>query len=212
LKHPRVLLADDHKMLTDALKGVLEPRCEVVGVVGNGRALLELAGKLQPDVIIIDIAMPELNGLDAARQLKTTMPRVKLIFMTMNEDPYLVGEAFRAGGSAFLHKQGAALELIDAVEQVLRGKTYVTPSASHGLEGIALRDPHTRNHIPEPTPRQREVIQLLAEGRSMKEVASTLKITKRTVAAHKYAVMEQLQLKTNAELVQYAIKNHIISI
>lgn len=212
MKRPRVLLADDHQMLTDALKGVLEPRCEVVGVVSNGRALLETSGKLQPDVIIIDIAMPELNGLDAARQLKTAMPRVKLIFMTMNEDPYLVGEAFRAGGSAFLHKQGAAMELIDAVELVLRGKTYVTPSASEGLDQIALRDPHTRHHAPEPTPRQREVIQLLAEGRSMKEVASRLKITKRTVAAHKYAVMEQLQLKTNAELVQYAIKNHIISI
>jgi DNA-binding NarL/FixJ family response regulator len=212
LKRPRVLLADDHKMLTDALKGVLEPRYEVVGIVPNGRALLEFAGKLQPDVVILDIAMPELNGLDAARQLKIAMPKVKLIFITMNEDPYLVGEAFRAGGSAFLHKQGAALELMDAVEQVLRGKTYVTPSASHGLEEIALRDPHARNHVPEPTPRQREVIQLLAEGHSMKEVASTLKITKRTVAAHKYAVMEQLQLKTNAELVQYAIRNHIISI
>ena len=209
---PRVLIADDHKLLADALKGVLEPRCEVVGIVGDGRSLLRSAAKLLPDLIVMDIAMPELNGLDAARQLKSTMPKVKLIFMTMNEDPYLVGEAFRIGASAFLHKQGAALELIDSVEQVLRGKSYVAASATAGLMKISLQAPHTRDHIPQPTPRQREVIQLLAEGHSMKEVASTLKITKRTVAAHKYAVMEQLQLRTNAELVQYAIKNHIISL
>jgi DNA-binding NarL/FixJ family response regulator len=212
VKRPRVLIADDHQMLADALKGILEPRCEVVGIVNNGRALLHVAAKLQPDLILIDIGMPELNGLDAARQLRPALPRVKFIFMTMNEDPYLVGEAFRAGASAFLHKQGAALELTDAVDQVLKGKSYVTPSASEGLTKISLREPNTRTHIPEPTLRQREVIQLLAEGNSMKEVASALKITKRTVAAHKYAVMEQLQLKTNAELVQYAIRNHIISI
>jgi DNA-binding NarL/FixJ family response regulator len=212
LKRPRILLADDHQMLADALRGILEPRCEVVGIVSNGRALLQLAARLRPDLIILDIAMPELNGLDAARQLRITMPRVKFIFMTMNEDPYLVSEAFRAGASAFLHKQGAALELIDAVEHVLKGNTYVTPSAAVGMTRISLQDPNRRSHIPAPTARQREVIQLLAEGHSMKEVASALNITKRTVAAHKYAVMEQLHLKTNAELVQYAIRNHIISI
>ncbi len=149
----------------------MEPRCEVVGTVGDGRALLEAAAKLQPDIVVVDIGMPGLNGLDAARQLQHTLPKIKLIFMTMNEDPYLVGEAFRA-----------------------------------------LRAPGSREHAPEPTPRQREVIQLLAEGRSMKEVASALKITTRTVAAHKYGVMKLLQLKTNADLVQYAIKHRIISI
>jgi DNA-binding NarL/FixJ family response regulator len=212
LRRPRVLLADDHLMLLDALKGVLEPRYEVVGTVGDGRSLLEAAAKLLPDIIVVDIAMPQLNGLDAARQIKHTMPRVKLIFMTMNEDPYLVGEAFRAGASAYLVKQAAALELTDAIELVLKGRTYVTPSIAEGLDNIALRSPNARDHAPEPTPRQREVIQLLAEGRSMKEVASALSITPRTVAAHKYAVMELLQLKTNAELVQYAIKHRIISI
>jgi DNA-binding NarL/FixJ family response regulator len=212
LRRPRVLLADDHQMLLDALKGVLEPRCEVVGMVGDGRSLLEAAAKLQPDIIVVDIAMPQLNGLDAARQIKHSMPRVKLIFMTMNEDPYLVGEAFRAGASAYLVKQAAALELTDAIELVLKGRTYVTPSIADGLDNIALRSPNVRDHAPEPTPRQREVIQLLAEGRSMKEVASALSITPRTVAAHKYAVMELLQLKTNADLVQYAIKHRIISI
>ena len=199
-------------MLVDALKSVLEPRCEVVGTVSDGRALLEAAAKMQPDIVVLDIAMPRLNGLDAGRQLKQKLPRVKLIFLTMNEDPYLVGEAFRAGASAFLLKQAAALELMDAIDQVLKGVSYVTPHAAEDLANISLRDPKTREHAPEPTPRQREVIQLLAEGRSMKEVASALNIASRTVAAHKYAVMELLQLKTNAELVQYAIKHRIISI
>ena len=212
LTRPRVLVADDHQMLVDALKRVLEPRCEVVGMASNGRELLKAAARLQPDIIVLDIAMPELNGLDAARHLKSSMPKLKIIFMTMNEDPDMVGEAFRAGASAFLLKQGAALELTDAIEKVLKGGSYVTPSASEGQARISLRDPKARKHTAEPTPRQREVIQLLAEGRSMKEVASILQITKRTVAAHKYALMELLQLKTNADLVQYAIKHNIISI
>ena len=209
---PRVLLADDHQMLLDALKRVLEPRCEVVGMVSDGRELLTAAAKLQPEIVVLDIAMPQLNGLDAARHLKPVMPKLKFIFMTMNEDPELVGEAFRAGASAFLLKQGAAFELMEAIEKVLKGGSYVTPSAAEGQAKISLREPKAREHVAEPTPRQREVIQLLAEGRSMKEIASILKITKRTVAAHKYAVMELLQLKTNADLVQYAIKRRIISI
>ncbi len=212
LRRPRVLIADDHKMLVDALKRVVEPRCEVVGTVHDGRALLDMAAKLLPELIVLDIAMPQLNGLDAARHLKRTLPQVKLIFMTMNEDPYLVGEAFRSGASAYLLKQGAAFELTTAIERVLKGLTYVTPSAAEGLSKISVREPKVREHTPEPTPRQREVIQLLAEGRSMKEVASALRITKRTVAAHKYAVMELLQLRTNAEIVQYAIKHGLISL
>jgi DNA-binding NarL/FixJ family response regulator len=212
MKRPRVLLADDHKMLVDALKRIIEPRCEVVGTVSDGRQLLEAATKLQPEIVVLDIAMPHLNGLDAARHLKRTMPKVKLVFMTMNEEPDLVGEAFRAGGSAFLLKQAAAFELTDAIERVLKGDSFVTPSAAEGQAKISLRDPKARDHPPEPTSRQREVIQLLAEGCSMKEIAAALKITKRTVAAHKYAVMDLLQLKTNAELVQYAIKRRIISI
>jgi DNA-binding NarL/FixJ family response regulator len=199
-------------MLVDALKPILEPRYEVVGAVSDGRELLKAAARLQPDVVVLDIAMPLLNGLDAARHLKATVPKAKLIFMTMNEDPDLVGEAFRAGASAFLLKQAAAFELTDAIERVLKGGSYVTPRASEGQAKISLRDPRAREHVTEPTPRQREVIQLLAEGCSMKEVASILRITKRTVAAHKYAVMDLLQLKTNADLVQYAIKHRIISI
>jgi DNA-binding NarL/FixJ family response regulator len=199
-------------MLADALKVVLEPRYDVVGTVNNGRALLEVASTLQPEVIVLDIAMPQLNGLDAARHLRRSVPTAKLVFLTMHEDPDLVGEAFRAGASAFLLKQGAAFELTDAIEKVLKGGSYVTPGAAEGQAKISLREPKTREHVAEPTPRQREVIQLLAEGRSMKEVASILQITKRTVAAHKYAVMDLLQLQTNADLVQYAIKQNIISL
>jgi DNA-binding NarL/FixJ family response regulator len=212
VRRTRVLVADDHKMMAGALKGVLEPRFDVVDIVCDGRALVEAASRLQPEVVVVDIAMPQLNGLDAGRQIKRKMPNVKLVFMTMNEDPDLVGEAFRAGGSAFLLKQGAVFELTEAIDKVVKGGSYVTPSAAEGQANIALREPRARERAVEPTPRQREVIQLLAEGRSMKEVASALNITKRTVAAHKYAVMELLQIKTNADLVQYAIKHRIISI
>jgi DNA-binding NarL/FixJ family response regulator len=212
MKRARVLLADDHRMLLDALKELLEPKYDVVGLVNDGRALLKVAEKQRPDVIVLDIAMPHLNGLDAGRQIKQSMPAVKLIFMTMNEDPYVVGEAFRAGASAFLLKQAAGFELHDAIETVRKGGTYVTPSAAKGQANIFLREPKTREHAPEPTARQREVIQLLAEGRTMKEVGRLLYITPRTVAAHKYTVMELLQLKTSAELVQYAIKHRIISV
>jgi DNA-binding NarL/FixJ family response regulator len=211
MRRSRVLLADDHQMLLDALKELLAPDYEVVGLVSNGRSLLKVAVELLPDVIVIDIAMPQLNGLDAGRQLKRLMPSVKLIFMTMHEDPYLVREAFRAGASAFLHKQAAGVELNEAIETVLKGRSYVTPSAAKGLDNISLREPKHREHAPEPTARQREVIQLLAEGRTMNEAAGLLYITPRTVAAHKYTVMEMLQLKTTADLVQYAIKHRIIA-
>src|SRR5580704_18069820 len=201
MRLPRVLLADDHEILADGLKSVLEPQYEVVGIALDGRALLEAAAKLQPDIIVLDIAMPVLNGLDAARQVKQSMPKVKLIFLTVNKDPYIVKEAFRAGASALLLKQSAALELTEAIRQVLKGGTYVTPRISEGLSNISLRPPKDREHAPEPTPRQREVIQLLAEGRSMKQVAYALQITPRTVAEHKYKVMELLQLKSNSDLV-----------
>jgi DNA-binding NarL/FixJ family response regulator len=212
MKRTRVLLADDHLMLISAFKSVLEPKYEVVGLVTDGRSLLEAAERLRPDIIVLDIAMPQLNGLDAARQLKQKNSDAKLVFMTMNQDPYIVGEAFRAGASAFLLKQEACSGLPSAIEQVLKGGTYASPQTSEGQINISLRDPKDREHTPEPTARQREVIQLLAEGRSMKQVADTLKITKYTVALHKYTVMERLQIKSSAELVQYAIKRGIISV
>jgi DNA-binding NarL/FixJ family response regulator len=210
LGRTRVLLADDHLMLVEALKKVLEVEYDVVGSVGDGLALLNAAERLRPDVVVLDIAMPLLNGLDAGRQLRNNLPAAKLVFLTMNEDPYLVGEAFRAGASAYLLKQGAALELTLAISDVLKGKTYVTPCIAGGLANISLLDPETREQAPQPTARQRQVIQLLAEGRSMKEIADLLHITMRTVASHKYRVMEILQIKTSAELVRYAVKHRIV--
>lgn len=210
MSRPRVLLADDHLMLVDALKKILEPDCEVVGSVGDGLALLKAADRLRPDIIILDIAMPLLNGLDAGRQLKHDIAGLKLIFLTMNEDPYLVGEALRAGASAYVLKRDAAFELTKAITEALKGRIYVTPCVSGGLANISLRDPQAREHSPEPTVRQRQVIQLLAEGRAMKEIADLLNITLRTVASHKYRVMELLQIKTSAELVRYAVKQRIV--
>jgi DNA-binding NarL/FixJ family response regulator len=212
MKRPRILLADDHRLLTGALKSMLEPEYEVVGAAFDGQSLLEDAERMRPDVVVLDISMPKLNGLDAAKKLKLRSPALKLIFMTMNEDPYLVGEAFRAGASAFLLKRGAAFELTDAITAVLRGGTYLSPEVAAGQNAISLMSPKDREDAPKPTARQREVIQLLAEGRSMKSVADILHITPRTVASHKYGVMALLQIKSNAELVQYAIKQGIIAV
>jgi DNA-binding NarL/FixJ family response regulator len=210
MKHIRVLLADDHHMFAEMLKSVLTPRYDVVGTVTDGLALLDAARQLQPDVIVLDIGMPHLNGLDAAAQIKKTMPAVRLIFLTMNLDPYLVRHALRIGASGFLLKQGTAKELPEAIEKVMSGGSYLTATAVRALEGLAELEPANRDSRPEPTARQREVIQLLAEGQSMKQVADALNITPRTVAAHKYAAMELLQIKSSAELVQYALKSGMI--
>ena len=212
LRRSRVLLADNHKLVVEALKELLEPKFEVVGLVFDGRTLVTTAVELQPDVIVLEIAMPQLNGLDAGRQLKLKMPRAKLIFLTLNQDPYIAGEALRAGASGYLLNSAAARELTDAIEQALIGRSYVSPQVCKGLTDISLRRPESREHRPELTTRQREVVQLLVEGRTMKEVGDVLKITARTVACHKYGVMEVLQIKSNAELVQYAIRRGILSV
>jgi DNA-binding NarL/FixJ family response regulator len=206
------LLADDHRLLREAFVKLLEPDCDVVGAVPDGRALLEAASKLRPDVVVVDIAMPQLNGLDAARQLKRLMPAVKVIFLTVNEDPDLAAEAFRAGGSAFLLKNSAASELVQAIQDVSQGRSYVTPLATRDMVDNLLRQPESGTGVHELSLRQREVLQLLAEGRTMKEIAGLLKITPRTVAFHKYSMMEELGIKTSAELVQYAIKKRIVSL
>jgi DNA-binding NarL/FixJ family response regulator len=208
---PRVLLADDHRLLREALRKLLEEECEVVGTVADGRALLEVAPKLRPDVVVVDVAMPLLNGLDAARELKRLMPAVKVIFLTVNEDPDLAVEAFRAGGSAFLLKNSAASELVQAIANVVQGRSYVTPLATGNVLDNLLRPPGITKGAHELTVRQREVLQLLAEGRTMKEIANILNITSRTVAHHKYSMMEQLGIKSSAELVRYAIKIRIVS-
>jgi DNA-binding NarL/FixJ family response regulator len=207
---PRVILADDHTLLLDAFRKLLMDECEVVAAVSDGRALLESAATLRPDVVVVDIAMPLLNGIDAARQIKQTLPDTRIIFLTMNEDPDLAAEAFRAGASGYLLKRSAASELQMAIREVVMHRSYVTPLVTEGLMGSMLRGPATRQAPQELTPRQREVVQLVAEGHSMKEVGNILNIAPRTVAFHKYRIMEQLNIKTTAELIQFAIKHHII--
>lgn len=208
--HPSVLLADDHAMLLEAFQKLLEPTCQVVGKVTDGHALLDAAARLKPDVVVVDIGMPLLNGIEATRQLKQKMPQVKVIVLTMNEDPDVAGEAIAAGASGYLLKTSAAAELLRAIQCVLREKSYFTPKIARGLEDSFIRDPRPRKHRKELTPRQREVLQLLAEGRTMKEIADILHMTARTVAFHKYRMMDQLGLKTTAQLVQFAIKRHMV--
>ena len=207
---PRVMLADDHTILVEAFRKLLEPHCEIVGTVADGRALLETAPQLKPAVIIVDIGMPLMNGLEAGMRLKELMPTVKLIFLTMNEDPELAMEAMRSGASGYLLKSSAGSELIRAIEMALRGKSYVTPKLARGMQKAFINNPGPKARDKTLTPRQREVVHLLAEGKSMKEIASVLNVTPRTVAFHKYRVMEQLDLKTTAELIQYAIKSRIL--
>jgi DNA-binding NarL/FixJ family response regulator len=204
---PRVLLADDHALLLGAFETLLAPDCNIVGQVSDGRELMAAAQRLKPDVIVLDITMPALNGLEAGRLVKQALPNVKLVFLTMNEDPDLAAEAFRAGASAYVLKRSPPSELMSAIREVMRGRSYITPLIAGGLVGSLLT---VERKTPDLTSRQREVLQLLAEGRSMKEVAGLLNLTRRTVAFHKYRMMERLNVKSTAELVQYAVKHHIV--
>ena len=212
MSRPRVLLADDHRLLREAFAKLLAPDCDVVGTVADGRAALAAAQELKPDIIVLDIAMPSLNGLDAAQQIKAVLPDVKVIFLTMNEDPDVAAAAFRTGASGYLLKNSAASELLQAIREVSYGRSYVTPLATQGLVNAFLHEPEPTKKTGELSPRQREVLQLLAEGRTMKEIARILKITPRTVAFHKYSMMETLGIKSTAALVQLAIKRHVVSI
>lgn len=211
MTRPRVLLVDDHRLLREAFARLLEPECDVVGTVADGRALLAEAPELKPDIVVLDIAMPLLNGLDAARQLKRLMPKVKVIFLTMSEDPDVAAEAFRVGASGYLLKNSAASELLQAIREVSQGCSYVTPLATQGLVGRFLQPAEPSGKPTHLSPRQREVLQLLAEGHTMKEIARLLKITPRTVAFHKYSMMEQLGVTSSAELIQFAIRQHLVS-
>ena len=207
---PRLILADDHTIIVEAFRKLLEPEYEIVAAVSDGRALLETAPKIKPDVIVVDIGMPLMNGLEAGVRLRELMPTTKLIFLTMNEDPDLAVEAMRCGASGYLLKSSAASELTHAIQRALKGQTYVTPQIARGMQKAFIKNPQATMHAKNLTPRQREVVQLLAEGRSMKEVASVLNVTPRTVAFHKYRVMQDLGIRTNAELIQFAIKKRII--
>jgi DNA-binding NarL/FixJ family response regulator len=210
MKSPRIVIADDHRMFREALTQLLAPHCQIVGEAGDGRELVRVAKAVHPDLIVLDIAMPLLNGLDAARQIKSAMPEVKLIFLTVSEDPDFAVEAFRLGGSGFLLKNSAASELLQAIEEAMHERSYVTPLSAKGLMEACLHPADGKKD--KVSPRQREVLQLLAEGKTMKEIASLLKITPRTVAFHKYAMMEGLGITSSAELVRYAIREHLVSL
>ena len=209
-RRPRLLLADDHTMLLDAFRRLLEPRCEIVGTAGDGHELIDLAAKARPDVIVLDISMPRLNGMDACARLCRKIPELKLIFLTVHEDPDLAVEAIRLGASGYLLKSSAAAELFTAIEQALAGKLYITPLLTKGVPlGIFLRQA-TKPGVEKLTVRQHEVLQLLAEGLLMKQIADLLHVTADTVAFHKYTIMERLGLKTSAELVQYALERRML--
>ena len=208
---PRLLLADDHTLVAEACKGLLEPEFDVVAIVTDGRALVRAAAQLRPDVLIIDIAMPLLNGLDAGEQVKHALPEAKVVYLTMNVSPEVAAEAFRRGASGYLPKSAAASELITAVREVLTGKSYLSPLITKDIVDFLLRKKKSHEEGQHITKRQREVLQLLAEGLSMKEVAFILKLKPGTVAFHKYRIMTTLGIKTNADLLRYALKEHMIS-
>ena len=213
MTRPRVLLADDHKIVAEGLRAILEQEFELVRTVEDGRALLEAAEKLNPDVIVTDISMPLLNGIEAARQIKKLTPKVKIVFLTMHPDVTYATRALEAGASGYVLKHAAPSELITAIKEVLTGRIYLTPMIAKDVLDSFMSESHRRRKtVIELTPRQREVLQLTSEGRSAKEIASILNISTRTVEFHKYRMMESLGLRTNADLIQYAIKHGIVSV
>ena len=213
ISRPRILIADDHALIAEALHRLLEAQFEVVGIVHDGRRLVQIAQDLRPDVILVDIGMPLLNGMQAAQRIKRSLPAVKLVYVTINQDPELVSEAFRRGASGYLPKTSAGSELVVAIQTVLRGEIYVSPLLAKDEEKTFSAAPPVFTEQPARrvlTDRQLEVLQLLAEGKSMKEVAAVLNLATRTVAFHKYRLMQNLHLKNDAEVVQYALRQRII--
>jgi len=208
---PKVVIADDHTLVAEGCVKLLEPEFEVIGIFADGQALLAAVPTLRPDVIVLDVGMPLLNGLEAGKRIKKLARAIKIVYLTMNTDLGVAAEAFRNGASGYLLKTSAATELQTAVREVLKGKRYVSPLVTKDADGFFLESRVSKLGQEKLTARQRAVLQLLAEGRSMKEVAYNLKMTPRTVAFHKYKIMEHLRLRTNAELVRYAIREHLIS-
>lgn len=208
----RILIADDHTLVADLCRNLLEGEFEIVGTVSDGRAMVRSAAQLKPDVIVVDIAMPVLNGLDAGQQVKELMPHVKLVFLTMNTDIELAAEAFRRGASGYLLKTCAAREMVTAMREVLQGRSYMSRTiCKDEVNYLRRKEKKLIEEDERLTERQREVLQLLAEGKVMKEIGGILNMTPRTVAFHKYRMMEALGARSNAELVRYAVRHHIVS-
>jgi DNA-binding NarL/FixJ family response regulator len=208
MKRHRILLADDHLLIAQALQQLLQVEFDVVGIVSDGRELLRAARELSPDVVVVDIGMPLLNGLDAGEQLKATNPNIRIVYLTQHREPRFAVEAFRRGASGFLLKDSAVSELTVAIREAVRGRQYTSPSLEQLATGELRGQPSTEREL---SSREREVLQLLGEGKSMKEVGAVLDISPRTVEFHKYRIMEHLGVRTNAELVQQAIKLGLIA-
>ncbi len=215
MKKPRVLMADDHSMILAGLRKLVEGECEVVGTVEDGRALVEAAQKLRPDLILLDISMPLLNGLEAARQLTKLVPESKVIILTMHASPTYATEAFQAGASGYLLKRSAASELSQAIQSVLQGRQYLTPLITKDVLDSVFKPSTGERGTPASTaltPRQREVLQLVAEGRGTKEIATILSVSVKTVEFHRSRIMQQLDIHTTADLTKYAITHGITSL
>jgi len=213
MKKIRVLLADDHKIILEGLRALLEPEFEIAGAVEDGRTLVAEAKRLSPDVVVADISMPGLNGIDAARQIRKIDERIRIVFLTMHAQVSYAAGAFEAGASGFVVKHSAPQELITAIRETMQGHTYVTPMIAGDLIDSYQKGSLQQGELKVAlSPRQREVLQLLAEGKSAKEIAAVLDISPRTVEFHKYRMMEQLKTKTSAELIQYALKYGLVSL
>ena len=211
MKRARVIMADDHTMVLEALKNIVATEFDVVGTFEDGKALIDAAPGLKPDVIVLDIGMPRMNGLLAGELLKQAIPHAKLIYMTMNRYSDLAAEAFQLGASGYLLKTSALSELVHAIREALLGRSYITPLLADSAKGSTVRELKQQRVRPDLTLRQREILQLLAEGRTMKEIAFLLELSPRTIAFHKYKMMNQLELKSSAELIQFAMKQSIVS-
>jgi DNA-binding NarL/FixJ family response regulator len=212
MSRPRILLADDHTLVLEGLRKLLEKDFELVGTVEDGRTLVSVAQELEPDVVVLDISMPQLNGIDAARQIHKLVPHCKLIFLTMHTDPHYAQEAFQAGASGYLLKRSAASELPQAIQAVLKEQHYVTPAITKEVFTPFLIHSHQTTSNQDPlTPRQREVLQLVAEGQGTKDIATILNLSVKTVEFHKSHIMKELDLHTTAELTKYAISHRLIS-
>jgi DNA-binding NarL/FixJ family response regulator len=207
----RILIADDHQLLADACKNLLEPEFLVVGTVADGRHVADAVAELKPDIVLMDIYMPRLNGLDAGEQVKKKNPEIKLVFLTMTLAADVAAEAFRRGASGYVLKQSAGTELLLAVRKVNRGESYLSPLVAKETVTFLLnkREPHTEEK--RITRRQSEILQLLAEGMSMKQVASEIDVKPGTVAFHKYRMMQTLQVSSNAELLAYALNRQMFA-
>ena len=209
MKKYRVLLADDHKIILEGLKNILEQEFELIGTVENGRDLVEKAIKLHPDVIVVDISMPLLNGIEAVRQIKRTNEQIKVIFLTMHLDVSYATMAFEIGASGYVLKNSASRELITAIHEAIKGRIYITPKIAGELMQTLKKSHPVENVFQKITSRQEEVLKLLVEGHSAKEIADLLFISPRTVETHKYKMMQELNLKTTAELIKFAITHGI---